>query len=142
MSLQQISIFIENHVGSLAELTKIIKDEDINIRALSIADSSDYGIIRLIVNHPDIAAEKLRSKGFIVNISNVLGIRMNDVPGAFHEVISVLAKSDVMVEYGYAFVSPVSGKAYVIIGTSNIHNATRMFTRNNIELLDPAQVYS
>jgi hypothetical protein len=111
---KQVSIFLENKTGRLADVCDLLGREGMNIRALCIADTSDFGILRLIVNDPDRATELLRAAGHSVGETDVLAVQIDDRPGGLAAVLNVLRPANVNVEYMYAFVTPLEGKAVVI----------------------------
>ncbi len=113
MSLKQISVFIENKSGKLAEATRYIADKNINLKALSIADTQDFGILRVICDDPASAEKELKSGGYIVAVTEVLAVSIDDKPGSLASVLEVLSEAGVAVEYTYAFISAKSG-AYMI----------------------------
>ena len=113
MTIKQISVYIENKKGRLAEATRYIADHQINLRALSIADSQDFGILRLICENPQEVNETLREGGFLTRLNNVLAVSIADKPGSLATILEVLAKRGVDVEYTYAFLS-TKGGAYMI----------------------------
>ena len=111
---KQVSVFLENKSGRLAEVCQVLGRADINIRALCIADTSDFGILRLIVDQPDAAVEVLQSNGFSVGSTGVLALRIPDRPGGLGGVLGELEKADVNVEYMYAFFITIAGDAVVL----------------------------
>lgn len=111
---KQVSVFLENKSGRLAEVCTTLGEHNINIRALCIADTSDFGILRLIVNDPDRALEVLQGAGFSVGSTGVLALRIPDVPGGLGKVLQVLQAEDINVEYMYAFFITVEGDAVVL----------------------------
>ena len=113
MSVKQISVFIENKKGKLAEATRYIADHDINLKALSIADTQDFGILRIICEDPDKALNVLSDGGYISNVTDVLAVAISDTPGSLAGILEVLAEAHVIVEYTYAFLSAKAG-AYMI----------------------------
>ena len=115
MELQQISVFVENRAGRLADITEILAAHKIDIRALSIADTTDYGILRLIVNDPGGAVAALKQAGLTASATQVLAICVPDVPGGFAKAMRLLAGAGISVEYAYAFLTPEAGNAYVIL---------------------------
>lgn len=120
MRMKQISVFAENEPGRLQALLKVLKSKQINIRALSVADQADFGIVRLIVSEPDQAMQALRDAGFTVKLTNVLAIEIPDQPGSLLDhVAEPLAKNGVNLEYFYAFIEPAAGKAMVVVKTSD-----------------------
>lgn len=142
MAISQISVFVENRPGRLADITAVLAENGIDIRALSIADTSDYGILRLIVNNPDDAVLVLKKEGMTASATQVLGIAIPDEPGGFAKAIRVLADADISVEYAYAFITPNIGKAYVIIRVENNEKAAAALTRARIELIDQAEIFT
>ena len=114
MTLKQISVFLENRSGSIAELTGILFDAGINISAFSIADTTDFGIVRLILDKPELANEKLAEHGIPAITTDVLAVKLDDVPGSLHKAVSVLSDSNTSIEYSYAFFSPKSGPFAII----------------------------
>ena len=112
--VEQISIFIENKSGRLAEVTTILGFAGVNIRALSLADTSDFGILRLIVNDRETAKQVLKEKGFTVSKTEVVAVEVPDQPGGLSGILDVLDKASVNVEYMYAFVERCGGNAVII----------------------------
>lgn len=125
MSIKQISVFVENKPGALAKLTRFMADNEINLRALSIADTPDFGILRIITGRPDRADAILREAGYLTKLNNVLAVALPDKPGALADVLEVLAKANVGVEYTYAFVSYRPGEAYMIFRVDNRQSAEK-----------------
>jgi len=105
MIQKQLAIFVENKTGALCKITKIIADCKINLRALCIAETKDYGILRIIVDNPSEALDKLRSLGISVTVNNMVIVKMADHPGSLAEILEVLARHDIGVNYLYAFLS-------------------------------------
>ena len=119
MTVKQISVYIENRKGRLAEATRYIADHKINLRALSIADSQDFGILRLICDDPQETNQILQEGGYLTRLNNVLAVEMEDRPGSLADILDVLAAKDIDVEYTYAFLSRVKDKAYLVIKTAD-----------------------
>ena len=138
MNIKQLSIFVENKQGRLAEITEIITKANANIRALSIADTTDFGILRIIVDKPDEAAACLKEAGVTVSVTNVIAIGIDDNPGAFSRPMRLLSDAGVDVEYMYAFITRKSEKAYVILRVADNDDATKVLIGNGVELLDEA----
>jgi len=113
MSVKQISVFIENKKGELAEVTRYIADHNVNLRALSIADTQDFGILRIICEDPGTAEIVLKEGGYITTTTDVLAAAISDEPGSLAAILEVLAQAHVIVEYTYAFLSAKAG-AYMI----------------------------
>lgn len=115
MRLKQISVFLENRTGALGEVTAVLERAGINLRALSLADSADYGVMRMVADDPEKALQALKAAGFIANVAEVLAVGMDDKPGAFHAIVQALAEADIPLEYSYAFVSPKGEGAFVVL---------------------------
>ncbi len=141
MSIKQISIFVENKPGRLANITTMLAKRNIDIRALSIADTTDYGILRLIVSRPDEAVEIIREEGMTVSSTEVIGIVIPDEPGGFAKAINVLADRGVGVEYAYAFITPQEGKAYIIIRVADIDIASEVLSSAGIQLIEQTDIF-
>lgn len=131
-SIRQISIFVENKPGRLSAITQILKDNGINIRALSIADTKDFGILRIIVNDPDKACAKLREASCTVTITEVVAISIEDEMGRLSEVMSLLNDEGVNIEYMYAFLSRSENKASIIFRVNDNDKAHSAFEKGNI----------
>ncbi len=125
MSVKQISVFIENKTGKLAEVTKYIADNNINMRALSIADTHDFGILRIICDNHDNAVAVLKDGGYVVAENEVLAVEMADKPGSLASILDILAHEGIIVEYTYAFLSTKKvGSAYIIFRVDDNKAAT------------------
>ena len=142
MPIKQISAFVENKPGRLADITAILAEKDVDIRALSIADTTDYGILRLIVNDPVKAEKTLKDAGVTVSITNVLAVGIPDVPGGFSKAIKVLAKAEISVEYAYAFITPSAGTAYVIIRVEDNGKASEALQKAGIKLFTQDEIFN
>jgi hypothetical protein len=142
MRVKQISIFLENKTGRLAEVTRILGRENINIRALSIADTTDFGILRLIVNRPEEAGRALRKEGFMVSQTEVLAVAVPDRPGGLAGVLSVLISGAVNIEYLYAFIEKSSADALVIFRVENCDAAIAALREQGIKVLSGDEVYA
>ncbi|MDR0315017.1 MAG: hypothetical protein LBH71_03575 [Oscillospiraceae bacterium] len=136
MAIKQISIFVENKQGRLAQITALLEQNGIDIRALSLADTTDYGILRLIVSDPDTAYEALKEEKLTVSVTKVLGIAIPDRPGGFSRAIKVLSDAGISVEYTYAFITPQGGKAFVILRVEDNDAAADVLNRAGITVID------
>lgn len=136
MLIKQISVFVENKEGRLAEITETIAKAGVDIRALSIADTTDFGILRLIVDKPHETEKVLRDSGFTVSVTSVIAVGIDDVPGGFAKPMRVLANAHIDVEYMYAFISRDTKKAYVILRVDDNATATKVLEEAGIVLLD------
>ena len=130
-----MSVFIENKRGRLAEITKILKENGVDIRALSIADTKEFGILRLIVNDAQKAADVLKEDGFTVSLTKVVAIGIDDRPGGLAAAMEVLRDNEISVEYMYAFISRSEDTAYVILRVANNEEAVRIFTENGFKVM-------
>ena len=142
MLVKQISVFLENKAGRLAEVARILANSNIDIRALSIADTTDFGILRLIVNKPDNAERILKDSGFTVSCTDVIAIAVPDKPGGLDSALSALAKESLGIEYMYAFISKSSSEAIVILRVEKSGEAIKILQKNNIKVLPSNFIYS
>jgi hypothetical protein len=142
MKVEQISIFIENKSGRLAEITRILGEGGINIRALSLADTSDFGILRLIVNDVETANRVLKEKGFTVNKTEVVAVEVPDRPGGLGAILRALDTEQINVEYMYAFVERCGGNAVIIFRFDETDKAINTLKANNFSVLAGERLYS
>ena len=142
MLIHQISVFVENKQGRLREVMDVIAGAGIDIRALSLADTSDFGILRMIVDDPGKAAALFRENGIMASVTEVIAAELDDKPGALAHVLSVLAGVDISVEYIYAFITRRDQNAYVILRVEDNEAAAGALTKANISLLSPDEIYS
>lgn len=141
MMIKQISIFVENKPGRLKAMTNILKENNIDIRALSIADTKDFGILRLIVNDPEKACNALKNADCTVTITDVLAVGVNDCPGGLAKVMDTLYENSISVEYMYAFVSKSENIAYVILRVADNKYAADVLNNAGIKLLTSQEIY-
>lgn len=140
MSVKQISIFIENKKGKLAEATRYIADHSVNLRALSIADTQDFGILRIICEEPAKAETVLREGGYITTTTDVLAAAISDEPGSLAAILEVLSEANVVVEYTYAFLSAKAG-AYMIFRVDDNQNAAAALAAAGIKTADQEDLF-
>jgi len=140
MAIRQLSVFLENRHGTLVEVTELLAAEGIDIRAMSLADTQDFGILRLIVNDPEKAKAALAKIGFIASVNEVLAVAINDNPGALSEVIHVLAGANVNIEYMYAFLSNHKGNAYVVLRVMDNDSTAAVLEAAGIPLVSEADI--
>jgi hypothetical protein len=140
--VEQISVFLENKAGRLAEVTRILGEFNINIRALSLADTSDFGILRLIVNNNTKAKEELRKAGFTVAKTDVVAVEVSDQPGGLHHILRILQKANVNVEYMYAFVQQSGANAVLIFRFDNLGEALRILKDNKVQVIEGERLYA
>ena len=141
MSVKQISVFLENKAGRLAEATQILGDGGINIRALSVADTADFGVLRMIVNNPDKATEVLKGAGFTVSETEVLAAEVPDRSGGLAGVLQILVKATINVEYVYCLIEKSGESAIVVLRVENIENAQDVLRSGGIRLPEPDKIY-
>ena len=140
MTINQLSIFVENKAGTVAQITKSIADAGVSIRALSVADTQEFGILRLIVSDVEKAKEALSKNDCVVSITKVIGVEIPDVAGGLSNVLELMSKSAINVEYLYAFIT-ISGKhAYVVLRVEDNDKATKILTENGVKLVSQADI--
>ena len=140
MTIKQLSVFAENKKGTILYATEARAEAKIDIRAMCVADTRDFGILRLIVDDAEKACEALRAKDCVVSVTQVIGVAVPDVPGGLSNVLKLLAKNDINIEYIYAFIT-VSGKnAYVVIRVNDNDKAVKVLTENNIPLVTESDI--
>jgi hypothetical protein len=142
MKAQQISVFIENKSGRLAEITRILGEAGINIRALSLADTNDFGILRLIVNDCQKANSVLKEKGFTVNMTDVVAVEVPDCPGGLSSILQTLDVAEINVEYMYAFVERSGGNAVIIFRFDETDKAIIALQANKFNMLEGSRLYN
>ena len=135
MNIKQVSVFLENKKGRLAEVTALLARQGINIRALSLADTADFGVLRLIVNDSVKCFDVLKKNDFVAQMTDVIAVEIDDQPGGLNRVLAVFDKSDINIEYMYAFVEKKADKAIVIFRIDKIQLAARTLEQNNISVL-------
>jgi hypothetical protein len=140
MRVEQIAVFLENKSGRLAEITRILAENEINIRALSVADTADFGILRLIVDKVDLAKEVLRGGGFTVGKTNVVAVEVPDRAGGLASVLKVVNEAGLNVEYMYAFVNKSGANAVLIFRFDEMDKAIAILQEKGFALLTGAQI--
>lgn len=141
MKIKQISVFLENKPGRLADATKVLADAIINIRALSIADTADFGILRIIVDKPDDAYKILRDNHFTVSVTDVIGVEMADQPGGLNKILSTLGQENINIEYMYAFIGKCNNGAFVVLRVGNTDEAIAVLGQKGFKLLEENSLY-
>jgi hypothetical protein len=142
MRVEQISIFLENKAGRLAEVSRVLSEAGVNIRALSLADTSDFGILRLIVDNNDKAKAVLKEHGFTVGKTDVVAVEVEDRPGGLSHILDILSQKNVNVEYMYAFVQHSGKDAVIIFRFDDIDTAVRLLQENHVKVLEGKIVYT
>jgi len=136
MQTEQISIFIENKAGRLSDVTGILAETGINIRALAVADTSDFGVLRLIVNDNAKAEEVLKNSGFTVRKTRVVAVKVDDNPGGLHRILDILKNAGINVEYMYAFIQQSGDKAIMIFRFDQTEEAIKILMDNGVTVID------
>ncbi len=142
MVIKQLSVFLENKKGRLAELTKLLASKSVDIRALCIADTTNFGILRMIVNNPQQAGETLSAEGFTVSLTQVIAIGIPDHPGGLSHALDILETNDISVEYMYAFTGRKSDTAYVIIRVEDTDRAIALLSAGGVTFLTNEEIGS
>lgn len=141
MLIKQLSIFVENKAGRLAQIAAVIAEAGIDIRALSIADTTNFGILRLIVDKPGEAEQALKDAGLTVSLTNVIAIGIPDHPGGFASAMKCLADAGMGIEYMYAFISRDQGRACVILRVEDNEKAIAALKQGGVEILTSDRIY-
>ncbi|MDA8403583.1 MAG: ACT domain-containing protein [Desulfobacteraceae bacterium] len=136
MQAEQISIFIENKAGRISDVTGILADAGVNIRALAVADTSDFGVLRLIVDNNVKAEEALKKAGFTVRKTKVVAVKVEDRPGGLHSILTTLKQAGINVEYMYAFIQQTGDKAIMIFRFDQPEEAIRVLTEKGVTVVD------
>ena len=141
MLVKQISVFLENSFGRLAEVTKTLGKADIDIRALFVVDSSDYGVLRMILDKPEEAVKVLTEAGFTVSTTQVLAIAIPDTPGTLDQTLTKFSETGESMDYIYGFVGRKSSEAVMVIRVQNYDPVIKAFEEAGIRILKPEEVY-
>ena len=141
MIIKQISVFLENKQGRLAFITEVLAKNNINIRALSLADSTDFGVLRLIVDDPLAAEQKLKGEGLTVSVTDVVSVAIDDRPGGLAKVLKTLDETNIGAEYVYAFVGSNENKAYVVLKVRDTALAVKVLKENGYNQQEKDEVY-
>lgn len=141
-TIKQISIFVENQPGKLAELTRLIADANIDLRTLSLADTRDFGILRVIVNKPDETERLLKENDWTYKTADVIGVKLPDRPGGVAEVLEAINEANVNVEYMYAFVNRIPGRADTVFRVDDIETTLKALRSKGIKILSPEEAYN
>lgn len=140
MGIRQLSVFVENKKGSLHQITDILANANIDLRSMCIADTSDYGIVRMIADDPVRAQKVLLDAGHVANVRTVTAFAVPDCPGGLAKVLALLDGEGVNMEYMYALVTTEKDKAYAVMRTDDYERAEKLLAENGVELLDEAHI--
>lgn len=141
MKAEQLSIFLENKPGTLAEVVGVLAENNVNLRALSLADTLEFGVLRLIVDRPADAREALKNKGFTAHVTEVLAVEVSDKPGGLSRVLRAFNAAGVNVEYMYAFVGLIGQGAVVIFRVDDLDRALPAITSDIGRVIPKAELY-
>lgn len=141
MKIKQLSIFLENKKGRMRKALDVLAKNDINIRAMSIADVSDFGILRLIVPVPDKAQQLLEENNFLVKVGDVIAVEMSDKPGGLNDILEILDETDINLDYIYAFVDEKEKRAIVLLHPEDVDESIKVLQEGGAVLLPPEEVY-
>ena len=140
MAIKQLTVFLENKQGAMVSITEILSKNNINIRALSIAETQDFGILRLIVND-EVSAEKILAEaGYLIKITEVVGVKIGDAPGKLCEALKVLDESNINLEYLYAFMARTEKHAYVVLRVEDNAAAENVLVNAGFHLITEADI--
>jgi len=140
MAIKQLTVFVENKQGALVSITDTLSKHNINLRALSIAETQDFGILRLIVNDEATAEKILKEEGYLIKITDVVGVKIGDAPGKLSEALKVLDESKINMEYLYAFMARTEKHAYVVIRVEDNNAAETALINGGFKLVTEADV--
>jgi len=138
--IKQISLFVENRPGRTAKVAKTLSDAGVNIRALTIAEAGDFGVIRMVVDNPENGYQVLRQKGFTVSMTDVLAVEMMDAPGGLYEIVNALGESNVNVDYAYAFVTAKAQRAMLILRVDDIALARKALAGKGVKIATKEEI--
>lgn len=142
MQVEQISVFLENKSGRLSEVTSILAEAGVNIRALALADTSDFGVLRLIVDNKEKAVNALKDNGFTLGKTEVVAVEVEDRPGGLNRILEILKSNDINVEYMYAYVRHTGKNAVMIFRFDNIAAAIKTLNANGVKVIDGDTLYA
>ena len=140
MAIKQLTVFVENKQGALVSITDTLASNNINIRALSIAETEDFGILRLIVNDVETAKETLTEKGYLIKVTNVVGVKIGDAPGKLTAALGVLGRAGINMEYLYAFMTRTEKHAYVVFRVEDDEAAESALESAGFHLITNADI--
>ena len=142
MKIKQLSIFLQNKMGSLSKPLEVLTVADVNIRAMCMADTSEFGILRLVVDNPDKGKEVPEENNFLVKITEIIGVEMNDTPGGLTAILDIIKENFIDLEYLYAFSHDKQGKAILLLHADDIDNLIKVLTDNNVTIVPAEEVYN
>lgn len=141
MLIKQISVFIPNQKGRLKALTDILGANGIDIRAIAVFDTSEFGILRMVVDQPDKAIEVMAKEGLVAKLSKVIAVEPEDKPGSLNEIFTILADNDLNVEYIYSFVMRKTEMPYIVLKLSEQERGAKVLTENGVNVINKNEIY-
>jgi hypothetical protein len=140
--INQISLFVENKPGRMAKVSKTLSDAGINIRALTVAEAGDFGVIRMVVDDPEKGYHVLHDRGFTVSMTDVLAAEMRDIPGGLYEIVNTLGQNGINIDYAYAFVTAKAQKAMLILRVDDIVKARKALSTRGVKIATREEIHS
>ncbi len=140
MKLTQISVFLENRKGRLYDVCNLLGKNNINIRALTIAETESFGVLRIVVDKSDLAVATLKKNGFVANLTSVIAIEVGDKPGGLAAILKILADNDVNVEYMYGFVEKFSDNALLVFRFEDVEKAQKILLEKNVKIVTSREI--
>lgn len=141
-AIKQLSVFIENKAGELSDFTHVLSKNDISIKSILLADSTDFGLVRTIVDNPEKAKAILEEEGFSVRFTNVFGVKIDDVVGSFDKVVTALAEKNINIQYTYSFYEASTGIFIFSVDKKYFEEAIKILEEQNIEIVSASHFYS
>ena len=132
--IKQISLFVENRPGRMAKVSKTLSDAGVNIRAMTIAEAGDFGVIRMVVDNPDKGYKVLHDSGFTVSATDVLAVEMKDTPGGHYDIVDALGANKINVDYAYAFVTAKAERAMLILRVNDLLRAKQALSAKGVKI--------
>ena len=142
MKIKQLSIFLQNRMGSLSKPLEVLSKADVNIKAMCMADTSEFGILRLVVDNPEKGKEALEENNFLVKLTEIIGVEMNDTPGGLTSVLKVIKDHKIDLEYLYAFTHEKVGKAILLLHADKLDNLVEALQDNDMVIVPADEVYN
>ena len=140
MAIQQLTVFVQNRKGTVVSVTDILSKNNVNIRALSIAETEDFGILRLIVNEQRLAEKVLLDNGYLIKTIDVVGVKIGDEPGKLSAVLKVLDEANINIEYMYAFMARTERHAYVVLRVEDNEEAEQALVKSGFKIITNADI--
>ncbi len=140
MNITQISVFLENRKGRLADVCNLFGSNGVNIRALTIAETETFGVMRLVVDKPSEAMELLKNNGFTANLTNIVAVEVEDVPGGLAKILNVLSANQVNIEYMYGFIEKFCEKALMVFRFDNTEAAINILAENGVNFVSKEEI--